>query len=103
MIERVALATDHPATEGLAGCLVLIAAVLAPIVGGYLLAEYVILTSGTTDAWLYAYGFGVAGALGGVWLFNRVLWGTIVREWIASFVDWSRRYGIMNVDMGEQA
>ena len=102
LAERVAIATEHPAAEGAAGCILLVAAFLAPVVGLFFLAERVILYAGAGDPWATAYAFGVLGTFTGVWLFNKVLYGTVVYEWVASFVEWAQMTGLAFGD-GEAA
>jgi len=97
-MERLWEATEHPATEGLAGCVALLAAFLAPIVAGLVVVETA-LGVGTTGA----YALGAVGAFGGVWAFNRVLWHTIVHDWIANFREFIELTDIGSMGGGERA
>jgi uncharacterized membrane protein YeaQ/YmgE (transglycosylase-associated protein family) len=94
LVDEIALATEHPVAQGAAALLALLAALLAPVVGGWLIAEHLILMLGTPDTWLTAYACGVVGAFTGVWLFNRVLYGTRVYDWLTAFVRLCRRTGV---------
>lgn len=101
LADRIAYATEHPAAEGAAATIVLVGALVGAVVGGWLLAEYYLLTVGSQAAWLTAYGFGVGAAFVGVWAFNRLLYETVVGAWFARFMQWASHSGLVEYDAGE--
>ncbi len=96
-LEQLWLATEHPAAEGLAGCFALLVALVGPMVAGAGLAAVASAGFGLT------YALGVVGALVGVAAFNRVLWQTVVYEWVARFVQWAAGYNLGSFSGGERA
>lgn len=89
LVDELWWLTEHPAAEGMAAMVALLVALVAPVVGGWLAAQWYLTTVGAGDAWLVAYLWGVGGALTGIALFNRVLHQTVVFEWFASFMQWA--------------
>ncbi len=97
VLERAWIATEHPAAEGLAGCFALVAALFGPMALGAAVAATV------AGGWALTYALGAVGALGGVALFNRVLWQTGVHDWVARFVQWAAGYDLGSFSGGERA
>jgi len=103
LADRIAYATEHPAAEGMAASLVLVAGLVGPVVAGWYLAEYYLLTVGSQAAWLTAYAFGAGWMFIGVYTFNRLLYETVVGVWFGRFMDWAARGGLVGEEWEGEA
>jgi len=82
----------------MAGAFALVCTLLVPVGLGYVVAEFTSLV--VTPAG--GYGAGVVATLFGIWAFNKVLYGTLVYDWIAEFLVWAQKYNLP-VPGGESA
>jgi len=98
LADRIAYATEHPAAEGMAASLVLVAGLVGPVVAGWYLAEYYLLTVGSQAAWLTAYAFGAGWMFVGVWAFNRLLYETVVGAWFGRFMEWASHADLVDYE-----
>ncbi|MFW5956336.1 MAG: hypothetical protein ACOCQY_02920 [Halorhabdus sp.] len=87
---------DHPVAEGLAGFFAIMFALAGPLLGGYLVVKF-----GFVPQPLASYLFGASMVTVGVILFNRVLHATIVRDWIARFMQWTAARNLPSYHWGD--
>jgi sterol desaturase/sphingolipid hydroxylase (fatty acid hydroxylase superfamily) len=97
MNETIEELAYHPVSAGMAAFTALVVSLLGPAATGYaaVVTGVVVLPFGLT------YLLGVAAALVGFVLFNRVLHRTHVYGWVAEFLTWASKAGL-NVPGGER-
>jgi len=76
--------TEHPAAEGGAAVVALLAALAVPLAVGWCATT----CWGVATAPRGGYLAGLAAAAVAVWSFNRLLWHTHLREWVDHFQVW---------------
>jgi len=88
----------HPVVEGVAGFFAIVFALLAPIAAGAAVVGLVLVPLTMIEAFF----IGVGTTVVGVALFNRILYGTLVYEWIAGFIAWAEARNLTVSTGGEQ-
>ena len=90
MNEEIQQLLYHPIAAGMAAAFALVCTLLIPVGAGYIGAEYTALVVTPSAGYL----LGVVATVFGVWLFNKVLYGTLVYDWIAEFIAWCAKYDL---------